>query len=142
MRRPPYLRKIGADTTSIRHLFQDDLATFNARARVVQAAQIVSPAIAVSVASKDEPNPELLAAQAADSLIGIRGINASFVLCESGSQIVISGRSLGQINVQRICEKLGGGGHLTIAGAQLSVDMEEAKKRLMEAIEEYLKESS
>jgi c-di-AMP phosphodiesterase-like protein len=137
-----YLRKIGADTTSIRHLFQDDLATFNARARVVQDAQMASPGIAISVASKDEPNPELLAAQAADSLIGIRGINASFVLCESGSQIVISGRSLGQINVQRILEKLGGGGHLTIAGAQLSVDMEEAKKRLMEAIGEYIKESS
>lgn len=137
-----YLRKVGADTTSIRHLFQDDLKTFNARARVVQDAQMVAPGIAVSIASKDAPNPELLAAQAADSLIGIRGINASFVLCESGSQIVISGRSLGQINVQRILEKLGGGGHSTIAGAQLPLDMDAAKKKLADAIQEYLKESS
>lgn len=137
-----YLRKVGADTTSIRHLFQDDLKTFNARARVVQNARMVAPNIAVSAASKDEPNPELLAAQAADSLIGIRGINASFVLCESGDQIVISGRSLGQVNVQRVLEKLGGGGHSTIAGAQLKTDMEDARKKLADAIQEYLKESS
>jgi c-di-AMP phosphodiesterase-like protein len=137
-----FLRKVGADTTSIRHLFQDDLETFNERARVVQSAQMAAPGIAVSVAPKDTLSPELLAAQAADALIGIRGINASFVLCESGDKIVISGRSLGQINVQRVLEKLGGGGHLTIAGAQLAVGMEEAKSKLLDAIAEYLKESS
>lgn len=137
-----YLRKVGADTTSIRHLFQDDLKTFNARARIVQDAQMEAPGIAVSVAQKDAPNPEILAAQAADALIGIRGIHASFVLCESGNQVVISGRSLGQVNVQRVLEKLGGGGHSTIAGAQLPPDIEAARKRLVDAIQEYLKENS
>ncbi len=135
-----FLRKIGADTTSIRHLFQDDLKTFTARAEVVRAAQLVGNGIAVSVCPKDAPNPELLAAQAADSLIGIRGINASFVLCGSGKLIVISGRSLGQINVQRVLEKIGGGGHSTIAGAQLSCGMEQAREMLTGAINEYLKE--
>lgn len=135
-----FLRKIGADTTSIRHLFQDDLKTFTARAEVVRAAQLLGNGIAVSVCPKGTPNPELLAAQAADSLIGIRGITASFVLCESGKMIVISGRSLGQINVQRVLEKIGGGGHSTIAGAQLNCDMDQAREILTGAINEYLKE--
>lgn len=135
-----YLRKIGADTTSIRHLFQDDLKTFSARSEVVRAAQIMGNGIAISICPKDAPNPELLAAQAADSLIGIRGITASFVLCESNKMIVISGRSLGQINVQRILEKLGGGGHSTIAGAQMNVEMAQAREMLIGAVNEYLKE--
>jgi cyclic-di-AMP phosphodiesterase len=135
-----FLRKTGADTTSIRHLFQDDLKTFSARSEVVRTAQLLGNGIAVSVCPKDAPNPELLAAQAADSLIGIRGITASFVLCESNKMVVISGRSLGQINVQRILEKLGGGGHSTIAGAQLNVDMSQAREKLTVAINEFLKE--
>ncbi|MEI6100327.1 MAG: DHH family phosphoesterase [Eubacteriales bacterium] len=135
-----FLRKIGADTTSIRHLFQDDLKTFSARSEVVRTAQLLGNGIAVSICPKDAPNPELLAAQAADSLIGIRGISASFVLCESNKMVVISGRSLGQINVQRILEKLGGGGHSTIAGAQLNVEMSRAKEMLTDAINEFLKE--
>lgn len=135
-----FLRKIGADTTSIRHLFQDDLKSYSARAEVVRSAQLLSNGVAVSICPKDAPHPELLAAQAADALVGIRGITASFVLCESNKQIVISGRSLGQINVQRILEKLGGGGHSTIAGAQLGADIKKARQMLEEAIDSYLKE--
>ena len=78
-----YLRKLGADTTSIRHLFQDDLETFSTRASVVQNAQVLPDGIAISWCPDDAKNPQMLAAQAADSLIGIRGINASFVLCLS-----------------------------------------------------------
>ena len=136
-----YLRKLGADTTTIRHLFQDDLETFSTRASVVQNAE-VKDGIAVSWCPDNVKNPQLLAAQAADSLIGIRGISASFVLCRQGDTVVVSGRSIGGINVQRILEKLGGGGHATIAGAQLKgIDKETASKELRQAIEEYKKES-
>ncbi|MEA4853333.1 MAG: DHH family phosphoesterase [Christensenella sp.] len=137
-----YLRKLGADTTSIRHLFQDDLETFSTRAKVVQNAKVVADGIAISWCPDDIKNPQLLAAQAADALIGIRGINASFVMCEQNGTVLISGRSIGGVNVQRILEKLGGGGHATIAGAQMKgVDKETAEQKLAEAIEEYKKES-
>ncbi len=137
-----YLRKLGADTTTIRHLFQDDLETFNARAKVVQGADILPDGIAISWCPDDAKNPQLLAAQAADSLIGIRGLSASFVLCEQNGVILVSGRSIGGINVQRILEKLGGGGHATIAGAQIrGMDKKQVVVELKEAIEEYKKES-
>ena len=136
-----YLRKLGADTTTIRHLFQDDLETFSTRASVVQNAE-VRDGIAISWCPDNVKNPQLLAAQAADSLIGIRGINASFVLCRQGDTVIISGRSIGGINVQRILEKLGGGGHATIAGAQLKgIDKQTAAHELRQAVEEYKKES-
>ncbi len=137
-----YLRKLGADTTSIRHLFQDDLETFSTRAGVVQKAEVLPDGIAISWCPDDAKNPQMLAAQAADSLIGIRGISASFVLCDQKDTIIISGRSIGNINVQRILEKLGGGGHATIAGAQLKgIDKKTANEKLRQAIEEYKKES-
>ncbi|MEG0784137.1 MAG: DHHA1 domain-containing protein, partial [Christensenella sp.] len=137
-----YLRRLGADTTSIRHLFQDDLETFSARAAVVQNAEVLADGIAISWCPDKTKNPQLLAAQAADSLIGIRGINASFVLCAQGDTVVVSGRSIGGINVQRILEKLGGGGHATIAGAQLKgMDKQTADEKLRQAIDEYKKEN-
>ncbi len=137
-----YLRKLGADTTSIRHLFQDDLRSFTMRAKIVQAAHVTEDGYAISVCPGEVENPQLLAAQAADALIGIRGINASFVLCEQNDGVAISGRSAGNINVQRILEKMGGGGHATIAGAQVKgVTVEQAADQLQEAIEEYKKEN-
>lgn len=136
-----YLRRIGADATKIRHLFQDDLDVYAERAKVVQSAQILKDGIAISECPPDTKAPQLLAAQAADALLGIRGVEASFVLCQTGSETIISGRSLGQVNVQRILEKLGGGGHATIAGAQLkNMSVEEARRLLISKIEEYEKE--
>ena len=112
------------------------------RASVVQNEKVLPDGIAISWCPDDVKNPQMLAAQAADSLIGIRGINASFVLCEQGDTIVVSGRSIGGINVQRILEKLGGGGHATIAGAQLKgIDKKTANDELRQAIEDYKKES-
>jgi c-di-AMP phosphodiesterase-like protein len=97
--------------------------------------------IAISTIPVDAKNPALVAAQAADELLNIKGINASFVLSDIEDDIFISGRSLGDINVQVVLEKLGGGGHLTVAGAQLSeLTLEEAIVLLKKAIEEYLKE--
>jgi len=136
-----YLRKMGADTTLTRQLFQDDMSTYLARAEVVKGAEMFKNHIAISVIPQNAKNPALVAAQAADELLNIKGISASFVLSRIGDDIFISGRSLGDINVQVVLEKLGGGGHLTVAGAQLSnVTLEEAIAMVKNAIEEYLKE--
>lgn len=136
-----FLRRSGADPTSIRQLFQDDMDTYVARADAVRAAEIVYPGIAIAICPPDIKNAPLIAAQAADNLLTIRGIHTSFVLCKNGDEIMISARSLGNVNVQVVLEKLGGGGHLTMAGAQISdITEEEAKQKVIEALEEYLKE--
>ena len=86
-------------------------------------------------------NAPLIAAKSADELIGIKGIEAAFVLGRDGESISVSGRSLGNINVQIICERLGGGGHLTMAGAQLSdIELDEAEAKVRTAIEQYMQE--
>ncbi len=136
-----FLRGAGADTILTRQLFQDDMNTFLARAEVVKAARMYKDSIAISIIPENTKNPALIAAQAADELLNIRGITASFVLSNIEEYIFISGRSLGEINVQIVLEKLCGGGHLTVAGAQLSgISMEEATKIIEKAVDEYLKE--
>ncbi len=135
-----YLRRCGADTMSIRSLYQDDLKTFVARAEIVKQSKILSEGIAVSKVEKGTPNAMLLAAQAADSLLTISGISASFVVAELADSVTISGRSLGSLNVQLILEKLGGGGHSTIAGAKIkNSNGDEVIDMLVKTIEEYMK---
>ncbi len=136
------LRRAGADTTSVRQLFQNDLQTFVARAQVVKSAEDIGRNIAISICPKGTHNANLVAAQAADELLDIRGIMASFVLgVRDNEELFISGRSLGDINVQVILEKLGGGGHLTVAGTQLmNVSLEVAREMLIKAIDEYFEE--
>ena len=100
----------------------------------------------MAISSLDESvqvdNPTVLIAQAADELLNIQGIEVSYVLCHYGNQINISARSLGKVNVQKLMEKLGGGGHQAGAAAQLEgVTMEEAVNLLKEKIEEYIEES-
>ena len=122
-------------------MYQDDMTTFRNRAKVVENATIMDGGIAISTCSKDMPNNMLIAAQAADSLLSIKGIQASFVLAETPGGINISGRSLGQINVQLILERIGGGGHLAVAGAQLKdITMNEAVDKLTDSIYSYLDE--
>ena len=136
-----YLKRSGADPTSARQYFRDDIETYMARAETVKNAYIIEDGIAASECPPGVKNPSLIAAQAADTLLTIRGINASFVLAQVDGGVIISGRSLGGINVQLILEKLGGGGHMTIAGAQLEdITMEEARERVIKAVEEYLSE--
>ncbi len=133
-----YLRRNGADLSSVKQMFQNDYASYVRCANVVERAKIRRSGIAISVCDKNAPDSQLLAAQAADELLGIRGINAAFVLAETDEQVAISGRSYGQINVQVILERLGGGGHLTMAGAQLrGATTEEAIAKLEEAIDWY-----
>lgn len=134
-----YLRRQGVDTVSVKQLFQNDLKTYITISNIVKDAEVVYDNIAISSCPSNIKNSQLIAAQAADQLLSLSGIVAAFVLSYHDGEVVISGRSLGEINVQMILEKLGGGGHLTVAGAQIeNVSMPEAKERLKNAIFEYI----
>lgn len=136
-----YLRRFFANPMEVYKLFREDLKTVNERAEVIKRAWKITDNIAVSYYTEKPENPPLSAARAANSLLEIKGIDASFVLVRTDSGISISGRSLGEVNVQKIMEKLGGGGHMIIAGAQLEdVTMDEAIEKLNKAIFEYIKE--
>ena len=135
------LKRAGADTTVVRQLFRDDFHTFVYKAEVIQSAKIVSDIIALGRLERDMDNSLLIAAQAADELLSINGVEASFVLTYVNNKIHISGRSLGRISVQLILERLGGGGHLTSAGTQLdNMNIEEAEILLIKTIDEYIEE--
>lgn len=138
-----FLRRNGADSIRVRLLFQNDMDEYKAKAAAVRDAEIFRENIAISVCPSDVENSTVTAAQAADDLMNVTGIKASFVCCKVGDTIHISARSYGDINVQRIMEKLGGGGHFTVSGAQLKgCTTEEAKEKIRGAIEEYLEEES
>lgn len=136
-----YLRQRGADIGMVKLMFQDDRQTYADRVDTVKAASILCPGVAISVCRADMANASLIAAQAADALIGIRGIEASFVLAKQGTGVNISGRSLGRISAQIILERLGGGGHLTMAGAQIeNKALNETLELLKNTILAYMKE--
>ena len=135
------LRRAGADTTVVKNLFRDDLNTFVNKAEVIRTAKLVFDTIAIGRLEEEMEDSLLIAAQAANELLDINNVEASFVLTNSNSKIHISGRSIGNISVQLILEKLGGGGHLTSAGTQLTeTTMDEAEKLLIDNIKEYLEE--
>ncbi|KPU42900.1 bifunctional oligoribonuclease and PAP phosphatase NrnA [Oxobacter pfennigii] len=136
-----FLRRWGADTMAVKQLLADDLLTYTMRADVVKSAKIIGGNIAIAVCKEAGDNISLVVPQAADELLDIKGINASFVLAVNGRDIMISGRSLGEINVQLILETLGGGGHMTVAGAKLSnVSLEQAEAMVIDAIKKYQEE--
>ncbi len=136
-----YLRRNGADVVRVRKLFKNDMASYKARATAVRDAEIYKDNMAITICPSDAPNPILITAQAADELLNISGIKASFVLTNINGTIYMSARSFDDINVQLIMEKLGGGGHLSVAGAQLhDYTIEGAVEILKETIDEYLEE--
>ena len=136
-----FLRRNGADSVRVRLLFQNDLDAYKAKAVAVKDAEIYHDSIAISVCPSNVENSMLTAAQAADDLLNITGIKASVVLCEQGDIVHLSARSFGDINVQVIMEKLGGGGHLGVAGAQLrDTNIESPRLLFKEKIDEYLQE--
>ncbi|MDO8685887.1 MAG: DHH family phosphoesterase [Clostridiales bacterium] len=138
-----FLRKQGVDTVAIKQLFQNDIATYNSISSVVKAAEIINGNIAISFVPPATKNPLLIAAKAADELLTLASISSAFVLCQGVGEVAISGRSLGDVNVQMILEKLGGGGHLSVAGAQLpGIPPEEAMEKLKAAITEYFSEQA
>lgn len=136
-----YLRRCGVDIIRVKKWFQSDLASFNLIAGIVKNAEVVTDGIAISVYDETTKDASLICAKAADELLTISDITASFVLGNTGDKICISGRSIGDINVQVILEKLGGGGHITLAGAQVEgMTIEETKQELINRINEYFSE--
>lgn len=124
-----FLRRNGADVTRVRKLFREDANEYKARADTVSQAEIYRNAYAISICtSEDLHSPTVVGAQAANELLNIKGVKASFVLTEYQNQVYVSARSIDEVNVQIIMERLGGGGHMNIAGCQ----MEDVS--LMEAI--------
>ena len=138
-----FLRKCGVDIIKVKKWFQSDLETYNKISDIVAKSEIINDNIAISVYSKEDPDANITCAKAADELLTISNITASFVIGKLGDRICISGRSIGDINVQLILEKLGGGGHITVAGAQIEgMTEEEVKQELINRINEYFTEIS
>jgi c-di-AMP phosphodiesterase-like protein len=129
-----FLKSRGADTVEVKRMFSNSIDEYKTRYEIVSQAEIFN---SCAVASTDEGNGDIkiVAAQAADELLGILGVKASFVLYPMEDGTSISARSFGVINVQLIMEKIGGGGHQTMAGAQLKgVPMADAREKLIEIV--------
>ncbi len=137
-----YLRRSGADVTRVRKLLRDDMASYKARAEAVRQAEVYRNSFAIAICPGDNvESPTIVGAQAANELLNIIGVKASFVLTEYNGKIYISSRSIDEINVQLIMERLGGGGHLNVAGAQLAdCTLLQAKRAIQDTIDEMLKE--
>ena len=133
-----YLRRAGAEVTRVRKMLRNDMAAYKARAEAVRHAEVYRGAFAISVCPADNvESPTIVGAQAANELLNIVGIKASFVLTEYQGKIYVSSRSIDEINVQLIMERLGGGGHLNMAGCQLeTVDLEGARSLLKSTLTE------
>ncbi|MCI9569728.1 MAG: DHH family phosphoesterase [Lachnospiraceae bacterium] len=131
-----FLRRNGADVTRVRKLFRDKMEDYKARAEAVRQAEVFEGAFAISVCpAENVESPTVVGAQAANELLNIVGIKASVVLTPYKEKIYLSARSIDEINVQLMMEKLGGGGHRTVAGAQLAgTDIEEAKEKIKDVI--------
>lgn len=137
-----YLKRCGAEVTRVRKMLRNDMSDYKARAEVVRHAEVYRDAFAMSVCPTENiESPTIVGAQAANELLNITGIKASFVLTDYNGKVYISSRSIDEINVQLIMEALGGGGHLTIAGAQLEhYSVTEVKHMLQQTIDKMIEE--
>ncbi|MEE1315402.1 MAG: DHH family phosphoesterase [Faecalimonas sp.] len=137
-----FLRRCGADITRVRKMFRDDMESYRVKAEIIGSAEVFQKQYAIAQCTNTEiDSPTIIGAQAANELLDIRGIKASFVLTEYYGKIYLSARSIDEVNVQVITERLGGGGHMNSAGAQFQhTDMEEAIATLKEVIEKMIKE--
>ena len=137
-----YLRRCGAEVTRVRKMMRNDMAAYKARAEAVRHAEVYRKDFAIAICpSEDLESPTIIGAQAADELLNIIGIKASFVLTEYQGRIYVSARSIDEINVQLIMERVGGGGHLNVAGAQIKDStIVQAKHMIKETLDEMLKE--
>ncbi len=135
-----YLRRCGAEVTRVRKMLRNDMADYKARAELMRHAEVYHGAFAISVCPADKvESPTVVSAQSANELLNIIGIKASFVMTEYQNKIFISSRSIDEINVQSIMERLGGGGHANIAGAQLKeCSIEDAKRKIRAILDEMI----
>ena len=132
-----FLRRAGADTTDVQRLFQNDLCEMVSRYDIIRRAEMYRDSFAIAVIPQDGVD-RIAAAQAADELLSLKGVKASFVLFKNGPNVQMSARSLGEINVQVILEALGGGGNSTTAGGKVeNCDVLTAREKLTEAIDAY-----
>jgi c-di-AMP phosphodiesterase-like protein len=136
-----YLRRVGADARLIQRLFQDDLASFVQRAAIIESTTLLPGGLALAKIDHATSDSQLLAAQVANELLNIEEIKASFVVYPHREGAAVSARSLGDVNVQVLMEKIGGGGHLNIAGAQLKgMTVDSAMNKLRLVLDDYLTE--
>ena len=137
-----FLRRNGADVTRVRKMFREDATEYKAKAEVVRIAELYKNEYAISVCPANGlASPTVVAAQAANELLNMTGIRASFVLTDYQNKIYISARSIDEVNVQIIMERMGGGGHMNIAGAQLeNSNFDDAIQLLKETIETMTEE--
>ncbi|MCL2637479.1 MAG: DHH family phosphoesterase [Oscillospiraceae bacterium] len=138
-----FLRKLGADTVSVKSLFANSFESYKKKVAIVSSAGIYNKC-AIAYSSELTENIRLIAPQAADEMLGISGVVASFVVFRSqANEISVSARSLGAMNVQLVMEQIGGGGHLTMAGAQFQgVSIDDAKDLLLKSIDKYFELNS
>ena len=131
-----WLRRQGADPTEVSRFFQEDLESFEIKAKALAEAHFYEEGIVVSICSRRHPDEQVICAQVADQLLTVRGVKASFVAGINGEgRTVISARSLGEINVQTVMERFNGGGHLTTAAAQVDMPPGEAIRKVLEIME-------
>ncbi len=135
-----YLKKSGADTIEVKKLFNSDINDFITKAEIIQSTKLIKNRICLAYTDIETSNMNIIIAQTADELLNIKDVEASFVLGKKDDKVFISARSLGSINVHVLMEKLGGGGHKDIAGAQLDTSLEEAYRLVEETIQQYLEE--
>ena len=133
-----YLKRLGADTITVKKLFANSIETYQQKSVLINSAEIYRNC-AIAYTKEDFQNIRIAASQAADDMLGISGVLASFVMYEYNSTVNISARSMGAVNVQVVMESLGGGGHHTMAATQLKTDISGAMKMLKNAIDEYIK---
>ena len=132
-----FLRRAGADTTDVQKLFQNDLHEMVSRYDIIRRAELYRDDIALAVIPQEGVD-RVTAAQAADELLSLKGVKASFVIYRNGSDVLMSARSLGDVNVQVVLEALGGGGNSTTAGGRVeNGDIDEVEQRLKDAIDGY-----
>lgn len=136
-----YLRRCGADITRVRKMFRDDMESYRAKAEAMRMAEVYREQYAIAECPSDIASPTVLAAQTANELLDINGIKASFVLTVYDGRIFLSARSIDEVNVQIIAEKLGGGGHINSAGAQFEhTNVKEAIEALKVTIDQMIEE--
>lgn len=134
-----WLRRCGADTAVVKRYFQSDLESFKIRAKCIANAEFLDDGIAMSICQGQNPNAQIVNSQVADELLNVQGIRASFVAGQNEhGETVVSARSLGDVNVQVIMEKLGGGGHLNTAGAQVDISPQDTLDELKGILKEFL----
>ncbi len=139
-----FLRRCGADVTRVRKALRDDMDSYKARAEAVRHAESYLDDYAISICpAQGLESPNVVGAQAANELLNIVGVKASFVITQYDKRVFISARSIDEVNVQIIMERLGGGGHINIAGAQLSgVTVEEAVQKVKDVLREMTEEGA